>query len=247
MSTELRGAKVDMISTKNNDMKQRRVVNAAPAVDTNDYITKGQVDQSVSDIQSQIGNLARNLKTTTVTTSIIKPPSDSTTAIQVTKSDGQTPVMTIDTVNSMVGFDVSPPACKVDVYGSIVTRGIDSTIPQGVGFGRFSFDVVNNVCDLVTYNTGTSAYQTFTVRGDPLLLGIVGGRMAFFGALPSTKQSLIGYSPIPLGTFVGIGTGAPGLPYAQVNDLNTVRNAVENLRAAVEDLRTKLQASTLVG
>lgn len=247
MSTELRGAKVDMISTKNNDMKQRRVVNAAPAVDTNDYITKGQVDQSVSDVQAKIDNLARNLKTTAVTTSIIKPPSDSTTAIQVTQANGQVPVMTIDTVNSMVGFDVSPPACKVDVYGSIVTRGIDSTVPQGVGFGRFSFDVVNNVCDLVTYNTGTAAYQQFTVRGDPLILGIIGGRMAFYGALPSARQVLVGYSPIPLGTFVGIGTGAPGLPYAQVNDLNTVRNAVENLRAAVEDLRTKLQASTLVG
>lgn len=247
MSTELRGAKVDMISTKNNDMKQRRVVNAAPAIDTNDYITKGQVDQSVGDLQTQVSNLRRNLQTTALTTTIIKPPVDSTTAIQVTQANGVVPVMTIDTVNSMVGFDVSPPACKVDVYGSIVTRGVDSTIPQGVGFGRFSFDVVNNICDIVTYNTGTSAFQQLMVRGDPLVLGVTGGRMAFFGALPTVRQNLVVYSPQVLGTFVGIGSGAPGVPYAQVNDLNTVRNAVENLRLAVEDLRTKLQGSTLVG
>lgn len=57
MSTELRGAKVDMISTKNNDMKQRRVVNAAPAQDSNDYVIKSQVDASTNTLKTQLNDI----------------------------------------------------------------------------------------------------------------------------------------------------------------------------------------------
>lgn len=53
----LRNSIVDLLSTKNNNMKQRRVINAAPAVNSNDYVIKSQVDQSTGDLQSQIDTL----------------------------------------------------------------------------------------------------------------------------------------------------------------------------------------------
>lgn len=46
--------KIDALSTKNNNMKQRRVVNAAPAVDSNDYVIKSQVDSVNTNLSSRI-------------------------------------------------------------------------------------------------------------------------------------------------------------------------------------------------
>ena len=59
---DLRSQKVDMLSTKNNDLKQRRVVNAAPAVDKNDYVILDQLNQAVNEVEGEITAL-----TTTVT------------------------------------------------------------------------------------------------------------------------------------------------------------------------------------
>lgn len=248
----LQSSKVDMMSTKNLDMKQRRAVNAAASVDTNDYIIQDELNTLKTNIQKILDNMANGFITgwtqiTKIVTSMIRPVRDSTTAIQVFQADGQTPVITIDTVDSMVGFDVSPPACKVDVYGSIVTRGIDSTIPQGVPFGRFSYDVVNNVCDIMSYHS-TAGYQPLTLRGNQVTLGVAGGYVGFYGLFPVHRQILNGYTPFPEPiNFSGISTGFTGAVYAQVNDLNNLRTAVENLRLMCEDLRTKLQTSTLVG
>lgn len=291
----LRGSKVDSITTKNNDMKQRRVINAAPAQDSNDYVIKSQVDQSTSDLQNQVDSLNQSLNSRVITATVIKPPIDSTAAIKVTKADGQTPVLTIDTIDTMLGIGVSTryistssalpttgntlndsyitqdtshlwvwngsiwvdsgavsgptgPACKVDVNGSIVTRGIDSTSPIGVGYGRFSYDPTNNICDILSYNSLTG-YQELTVRGSPLLLGASGGKIAFYGSTASVvQQVLISYTSNPQTiAYSGIATGTAGSPYAQVNDLNNLRLAVENLRQMCEDMRTKLRTSTIVG
>ncbi len=55
-------------------------------------------------------------------TPLIKPASDSTTAIQLTKADGATPVMTLDTTNSKVGIKKTPVE-ELDVAGNIKGSG----------------------------------------------------------------------------------------------------------------------------
>lgn len=57
VQTSVRSQKVDMLSTKNNDMKQRRVINAAPAVDDNDYVILSQLNDSVGQVQDQVNDL----------------------------------------------------------------------------------------------------------------------------------------------------------------------------------------------
>jgi hypothetical protein len=247
MSAELRGAKVDMVTTKDNDMKLRRVVNAAPAQNSNDYVIKSQVDDSTNALQTQIDSVNNTLKSNKITVSIIKPPQDSTTAIQITEANGITPVMTIDTIDNFVGVGVSPPASKMDVNGSIITRGVDSTVPTGtVGYGRFSYDIVGNICDVLSYMNG--AFQELTIRGTPLILGVTGGKIGFYNAAAQPQQVLNSYTSAPVSTtYFGIATGVAGTPYAQVSDLNTLRAAVENLRLMCDDLRTKLRTSTIVG
>lgn len=81
-----------------------------------------------------------------------------------------------------------------------------------------------------------------------LNLAMTDTTLGFFGATAAAKQTLNSYSTNTQGSaYSGIATGVGGSPYAQVNDLNTLRVAYENLRASYDDLRTKLQTTTLVG
>jgi len=56
---------------------------------------------------------------TSVLTPIIKPGSDSTTAIQITKADGTTRIMDFDTTNARVGINKTPGAFDLDVNGAV--------------------------------------------------------------------------------------------------------------------------------
>ncbi|HQN22579.1 MAG TPA: hypothetical protein PLD70_09665, partial [Thermotogota bacterium] len=60
--------------------------------------------------------------TGSITTPLIKPASDSTTAIQLTKADGTTPVMTLDMTNSRIGIGKTPTE-PLDVAGNIKGSG----------------------------------------------------------------------------------------------------------------------------
>ena len=55
-------------------------------------------------------------------TPLIKPVADSTTAIQLTKSNGTTSVMTVDTTNSRIGINKTPTE-PLDVAGNIKSSG----------------------------------------------------------------------------------------------------------------------------
>ena len=60
--------------------------------------------------------------TGSITTEIIKPTSNSTTAIQITKADGTTPVLTTDTTNTRIGIGKTPTE-PFDVAGNIKSSG----------------------------------------------------------------------------------------------------------------------------
>lgn len=54
--------------------------------------------------------------------SIIKPATDSTSAVQVTKADGTTAVMTFDTTNGRVGIGTSSPAVSLEIASNQALR-----------------------------------------------------------------------------------------------------------------------------
>lgn len=72
--------------------------------------------------------------------------------------------------------------------------------------------------------------------------------IGFFGAAPATKQTLTSYTSNHQNTiYLGITNTAAGFVFAQVTDLNSLRSAYENLRTSYDDIRSKLQNTTLVG
>lgn len=161
--------KVDMMSTQNLDMKQRRVINASDAQDNNDYTTLEQVNNLITSVNNSISALQNYLNQ------------------QISK------------LNNSV-----------------------SAIPPPTDLGA-----------------------------TPLVLGVTGGQIAFFTtntSLAVIKQILNSYTPNNQGvSYSGIANSATGSVFAQVADLNTLRVAYQNLRVAFEDLRFKLQTSTLMG
>lgn len=64
--------KVDALTTKNNDMKLRRVINASPAINANDYVIKSQVDAVQSSLTNAINQNSSVLsKTNTRLTKLV--------------------------------------------------------------------------------------------------------------------------------------------------------------------------------
>lgn len=98
-------------------------------------------------------------------------------------------------------------------------------------------------------STGTALAVRGTLQLNVIQTAISGAaaQLGFFGEAPIVQQALASYTPATESTpYSGIDNAQPDTPYAQVDDLNALRAAYENLRLAVEDLRTKLQDTTLV-
>lgn len=62
--------------------------------------------------------------TTSIKVPIIKPPSDSTTSVQITKADGSTGVVIVDTTNSRMGVIITPRASLDVGTGYLVGTGL---------------------------------------------------------------------------------------------------------------------------
>jgi len=73
-------------------------------------------------------------------------------------------------------------------------------------------------------------------------------KLGFFGGTTAVQQVLNAYTSDGEGAaYTGIDNAQAGTVYATVADLNALRVAYETLRASYDDLRTKLQTSTIVG
>lgn len=104
---------------------------------------------------------------------------------------------------------------------------------------------------LISYGNLAYSISFATAGANPRTIGVqfavTPTAIGFWGST-ATKQTLAGYVSNSQGvSYSGIASGVVGTPYAQVNDLNALRTAYENLRVMCEDLRTKLQNTTLVG
>ncbi len=72
-------------------------------------------------------------------------------------------------------------------------------------------------------------------------------KIGFFGGTNAVQQALNAYTSDGEGSaYSGIDNLQVGSVYAQLTDLNALRVAYENVRAMVDDMRTKLQTSTIV-
>jgi hypothetical protein len=96
---------------------------------------------------------------------------------------------------------------------------------------------------------GLDAYYNSTaqefISGEATTTAVM---LAFFGGTRAIQQVLNAYTSDGEGNaYTGIDNLQAGTVYATVADLNTLRGAYETLRASYDDLRTKLQTSTLVG
>lgn len=177
-----------------------------------------------------------------LSTSLIFPPSNGTAALKITKADGVTSLVTFDSTN-----DITHITGLTRVEGSTAP-------PSGVGTEVY-WD--GSAGGIQAYDRTGAAYQTFNVLGSTLQLGVNASAaikigintctIGFFGGTPAAPQTLAAYSSNHQGSvYSGIATGVGGSPYANVADLNNLRNAYETLRAMCDDFRTKLQTTTLV-
>lgn len=180
-----------------------------------------------------------------IVTSVISPSTDSTAAVKITKADKTTNVIVVDTTNSRVGIAGSPVAGALEVTGGLFSMGTSASNPTAVNYIRMSFDG-GTIGDILSFNSSTG-FKGLQLRGSPLAVGVASGTIGFFGATAASIQTLNAYTTDPeSGAYSGIATGVAGTPYAQLNDLNSLRVAYENLRASYDDLRTKLKNTTLV-
>ena len=80
------------------------------------------------------------------------PETDSTTAVQITKANGTTPILNVDTVNNNVGIGTSTPTSELEVVGDIISQGTSWTIRtsavdhawRSVCYGNGLFVAVSN-------------------------------------------------------------------------------------------------------
>lgn len=94
---------------------------------------------------------------------------------------------------------------------------------------------------------GLSVFDTAARLGIEIEASGTAVKIGLFGGTTAVQQVLNAYTSDGEGAaYTGIDNAQAGTVYATVADLNQLRVAYETLRASYDDLRTKLQTSTLV-
>jgi hypothetical protein len=99
--------------------------------------------------------------TTGLIASLIYPPSDSTTAIEIDKANGSTGVLDIDTTNGRLGIGTTAPGALLDIGKAGTTLGtmrIESSASGYVGFQASSSATTSITYTLPTAAPGTTGY-----------------------------------------------------------------------------------------
>lgn len=158
--------------------------------------------------------------TTNITTPLIKPPADSTTALQITKADGSTVVIDVDTTNSRVGIGKTP-SVTFDVNGAMAGSSLS-----------------------VTGNIQAGASNFFIISGKSAMTSASNGSMSFFANDGTTPATIIGGGLTISGasvTYSGLGS-ATGTPDSACFNVNTfTRNAALTCTVSNEDVKNHFQ------
>lgn len=103
---------------------------------------------------------------TSISTSLIFPPSDSADAFDITKADGTTKILTVDTTNSRVGLLTTAPTHTLTI-GSTGTGFVQyNTSDQITNFERGTLSWVANVLTLKTEFGGTGTARSLILQAN---------------------------------------------------------------------------------
>jgi hypothetical protein len=167
---------------------------------------------------------------------IIAPAADSTTALKLTKADGTTAVLTVDTTNSRVGIGTSSPQQSLDVGTGKITGGTSSA----------SF---RNTLDL---SSAAFAAMDFTFAGGgifrPASVAVAGvPKDLFFQLLPETSSGY-GYIEAWAGAGLMLGTGNGTTPIVfRVNRVEVARiTSTGALQVAPTDAATAAVTDVMI-
>jgi hypothetical protein len=262
MNDNLREARVDNLNVRDQDFHGRRITNAGDSKADQDYVTRKELNSATN--QSILIKLIESLlnKARNIVTKLISPPTDSTTAIEFTKADQRTVILTMDTVNNR--FII--PSTYDLFFGSTTNR-------LRIMYSTATQFAVINAYDGANYrpiniDAGTTGLQLNVTSNGPVIVGGATSTIGFFNAAAAAKQTLnaytsdgegVAYTGNTLSTTslqykdhagvnqtLSVVTGPLATSLALVSELNQLRVAYETLRASYDDLRTKLQNTTLV-
>ena len=166
---------------------------------------------------------------TSISTPVLKPPSDSTTALKVTKADGTTSIVNVDTTNSRVGIGTTGPTEQLHLYAATPSLQFDTS-----GLAGGVLTIYNNSTSgpTITYLTDSSNNSTFNINAARWAINSYGHALdtspatAVSGARTWTTALWINTGRNGTQGNVGIGTfSAATAPTAQLHTTGTVRMA----------------------
>jgi hypothetical protein len=124
---------------------------------------------------------------TSLVVPIIAPPADSTTALKITKADGVTSIVTVDSTNARVGINKTPAASfDLDVNGATSIGGGLLTISDGGGGATLDSGYALNANGSLYINY--NGYQEGTTRFRSL--NICNGKAVCFAGFDGTSNNI---------------------------------------------------------
>jgi len=153
--------------------------------------------------------------TTAAATPVLRPISDGTTALQVTKADGTTRIMDFDTTNARVGINKTPGAFDLDVNGAV---NFGSTVNAVTGYQIGGAATAANVLR----GNGTNFVSAILAAAD-LSNGVSGsGAVCLVTSCVMVTPTL----GVAAGTSLAVGGGSIGSDALEVTGSTTHNGAV---------------------
>jgi hypothetical protein len=164
---------------------------------------------SDTDNTDDLGSLAKawnNTYSNKVYTTVLAPHADGTTALQITKADGTTNVLNVDTTNGRIGIGNSAPGFVLDIQGAGFTQfSMQGTSSTSAGGMRFK----NDADKYAFFQIYGSAFATAAYRGDLVISNYDGGDIHFGGGNFTPALTILNPALYPYKVQVGIGLTAP--------------------------------------
>lgn len=224
--TSVNGETGDVILTQDN------IIDGSIYVKTNNNFTDTEKTRLGSLTPTSIAFLDNaNTFTKSQTIPAIKPSVDSTTAFQITKADGTTPILKIDSTNNRVNVGtvsleapfsvVSPTTTTIDTTTDIVSRFFSYTTPTfGAGIGATitlggavnagtavrDYASISGVKENATSNDPSGNLVFKTRKADSTLNEAMrissNGNVTMSGYLTTKKSGVFGYISTPSATTI---------------------------------------------
>jgi hypothetical protein len=211
--------KVDIVTTKNNDMKGRRVINAAPSVNTHDYVIQQELVNGLKALNDSLPGAKNNqdilIKKLMPTVKLLT--NSSTTGARFFSSSDDTSIISINLYFN--GLAWAPDDVAKDGYM------VALSIATGVDIWKFP--------------AGGALTHLFAF--DAAGLKILGGNKLFINAVQilTTQQADVG---APAAVSAITATNVPGATYTATEQtlFNQIKTDLANIKTTLDDNKTRL-------